>query len=441
MPWKMFCRCEHRALMRALDVSGYVIPDLLRILAKRTRVDNWVRRIGIDVRIRKEIPLHANRAGLKRSNASELLGVFGLAGCAERHGMRKNRSSVEPHRNSALKISCNNQGQLRILLQPIQQLRCFIRLVLEEERTVGRNRHPERPNVILAYVVAELKPHRIGFVHELHFHPDHEQLPDFFLRRHPAQRLFRPLAPVAIQMNGPLGLVAFLRSSPPSRVSRRKQKRRQRRYQKPHPRSPRPHEKSHHAQTPRTQFTTGSPTHPSPCRSDSSWPASGEPFLGQALSSPPSRARDAPRLAALPPAGALDESAAKPGRRLRLYRESVLPRRSSGSTPATGGLPRSAQAPADRSPPRQPPSRRPSATPMPIPHAAVRPPEQTALAAPDRTPPQRHPAPNSASRSPASRAPKPKPEPARAPPRSPALLQELAPPLPTAKSRRASVLV
>ena len=64
----------------------------------------------------------------------------------------------------------------------------------QQQRAVGWNRHPERPDVILANLVAEFHPDRIGVVHELDLRPDHKELPNFFFVRHFPQGLIGPHA-------------------------------------------------------------------------------------------------------------------------------------------------------------------------------------------------------------------------------------------------------
>jgi len=101
------------------------IADLLRIFAERTRIDNRVRGIRIDVGIGKEIPVHADGACFLRGDASESFGVVELASRAERHGVGKFGGAVQAHRHPALEVG----GKLDFL-EPLEE--CAIREAREE---------------------------------------------------------------------------------------------------------------------------------------------------------------------------------------------------------------------------------------------------------------------------------------------------------------------
>ena len=51
---------HHSSGARSPDVGGDQISDLFGIFSERTRIDDGIRRIGVDVGIGKEIPVHAD---------------------------------------------------------------------------------------------------------------------------------------------------------------------------------------------------------------------------------------------------------------------------------------------------------------------------------------------------------------------------------------------
>ena len=207
---KMLHRRQHAALMRALDICGDHVADLLRILSKRTRVDDGIRRIRVHVRIRKEIPMHPDRARFQRRDAPKIFRVLQLAVGAEGHRVREIRAPDQPDRHPALEIRRNQQRQLRFALQSVQQFRRFVRPRAQKKWTIHRHAHGKRAHVILPHVIAELQVLRALHIQKLRPAPDHEHLPDLLLQRQLAQRLLRPAIAFATVLNGTPRYMFFL---------------------------------------------------------------------------------------------------------------------------------------------------------------------------------------------------------------------------------------
>ena len=93
----------------------------------------------------------------------------------------------------------------------IQQYRRLVGLTSNNERAVHRNGKSERPNVIALYVLDELPV--LGAVHieKLRPGPHHEELANFFFRRHPAECAAHPRFARSIQMRWPRSRIAFFR--------------------------------------------------------------------------------------------------------------------------------------------------------------------------------------------------------------------------------------
>ena len=102
---KVFRGRQHAAFVRALDVGRHQLPHLLRIFAKRTRVDDRVHRIGIDVGHRErnssECRWPAPPAAVIRPKVSA---YSSFSGRAEGHGVRKNGRAIQPHAEATLEI-------------------------------------------------------------------------------------------------------------------------------------------------------------------------------------------------------------------------------------------------------------------------------------------------------------------------------------------------
>ena len=125
---KMFDGGEHAAFMRALDVGCDQIADLRGIFSKRTRVDDGIDGVRVDVGIGKEIPVNTDGAGLFGSDASEGFGVFEFAVATEGHGVRKNGGTHQAHGDAAFEIRREEKRELRLALQAIEQFGGFVRL-------------------------------------------------------------------------------------------------------------------------------------------------------------------------------------------------------------------------------------------------------------------------------------------------------------------------
>ena len=138
---KVLGSSEHASCMCAADVSSKQIAHLLGIFSKGTRVDDGICGIGVDVRYRKEIPVHADGTRFLRCDPTKIFGIFRFAGGSKGHGVREDSGSIQTHGNTPLKISGEYQWQLGLFLQPVEQFGSFKRLVSEQEGAFDRNTH------------------------------------------------------------------------------------------------------------------------------------------------------------------------------------------------------------------------------------------------------------------------------------------------------------
>ena len=116
-----------------------------------------------------------------------------LPSAAEGHGVRKVRGAQQAHGHAALKISCEQQRQLRFLLQTVEQFRNLVRLGAQQERAIDVNRHGERAHVIFLHGLEPLEILGALHVEKAGAAPDHEDLADFFFDGEPVERLLGPL--------------------------------------------------------------------------------------------------------------------------------------------------------------------------------------------------------------------------------------------------------
>ena len=186
--------------MRSLDVGGNQIADLFGIFSKRSRVDDGIRRVRIDIGIGKEIPMYANGARFFRSNAAKVFRVFQFAIPAKRHGMGKDGGSHQSHGHATLKIRGKQKRKLRIALHTIQQLGSFVGLTTQQIRPIDMHCHREGADVILLYRFLQLQILRILLVEKTGAAPDHEYLAHLLFQGQLVEGLLRPFFAIAGEM-------------------------------------------------------------------------------------------------------------------------------------------------------------------------------------------------------------------------------------------------
>ena len=116
--------------MRAADVCGHEVGNLLRILAKRTRVDDGIVGIRVHVSYGEEIPMHADGTRLLGGDAAEIFRVLQAAGCCNSHCVREGGRAIQAIADAEFKVRGNEQRELRFALQTVRQVRGFVGLIL-----------------------------------------------------------------------------------------------------------------------------------------------------------------------------------------------------------------------------------------------------------------------------------------------------------------------
>ena len=177
---KMFHGRQHAGLVRPFDVGCDQIADLLRVFAKRARVDDGIGWVRVDISIGKEIPMDANGPRFLRRDAAKCLGVVSLAIGAKGHRVGKIGRPHEARGDSTLEICGDQQGQLGVVLHPVQQLRRFVGLAAQKKWPIHVHRHGKRTDVVLLHGLAQLQILRALHVEEAGAAPDHEDLTDLF---------------------------------------------------------------------------------------------------------------------------------------------------------------------------------------------------------------------------------------------------------------------
>src|SRR6202030_431153 len=131
---KMLGSDQHSGGVRAANVGGNEIGDLLRIFAKGTRIDDGVIGSGIDVGYREKIPMHTDGASLLASDSSEIFCELRVPAGANGHRVGESGGSVQAVAHAQLEIGSNKQRKLGVTLQPIQKFSRFVRFVLVDKR-------------------------------------------------------------------------------------------------------------------------------------------------------------------------------------------------------------------------------------------------------------------------------------------------------------------
>ncbi len=97
--------------------SRDVFRHVLRIFAERADVDDRVVGIVVDVRIRREDPVHAGGARFERGVFAGGVGELRIARGADGHGGRERRAFVEAHPGAGLEIRADQQRNFRAALK------------------------------------------------------------------------------------------------------------------------------------------------------------------------------------------------------------------------------------------------------------------------------------------------------------------------------------
>jgi hypothetical protein len=137
--------------------------------------------------------MNADGAGFPGGDASEGFGVLQLAGSAEGHRVREVRRTHQARGDSALKISGEEQGELRLFLQAVEQFCGFVGFTAQKNRPIDVDRHGEGAHVKSLHGVKQLQVFGALDIQEAGTAPDHEELADFLFRTQFVQRLLRPL--------------------------------------------------------------------------------------------------------------------------------------------------------------------------------------------------------------------------------------------------------
>src|SRR5215469_4371619 len=137
--------------------------------------------------------MDAERAALLGRDASELFRVFEIVGGAESHGVREySRTEHARRKHAALKVACDQQREFGFLLKMVKQCDGGVTIVALAKVPLGRNRHSQRPDVILANAVAQAQIFGTAITKQLDAHANHEELADFLFKGKGVQGILRP---------------------------------------------------------------------------------------------------------------------------------------------------------------------------------------------------------------------------------------------------------
>ena len=124
MAWEMLGAQQNiirRVRVRAFDECRHILCDRLGIFAERTRIDDRVIRIVVDVRIGSEHPCDSERARLARRCRAEISYGFEIVCRPIRHHVGISRRLGNAHGSSAFKVRCEEERSACKPLQVIQE--------------------------------------------------------------------------------------------------------------------------------------------------------------------------------------------------------------------------------------------------------------------------------------------------------------------------------
>lgn len=174
----------HAALGESANVRRRETPDRLRRLAERTRVDDGIARVVVDVDDRRKVDMDADGARFETGDAPRLEREPVVAGGAERHRPRKRGGTGDAESDASLEVGGVQQRQCRRRLQPIEERRGLERLA-EDHRAVRRieqdarrglrAEHVKAADVELTRQVGQILVYRAVRAHERGLERRHEQ--------------------------------------------------------------------------------------------------------------------------------------------------------------------------------------------------------------------------------------------------------------------------
>src|SRR5512140_2650345 len=101
MTGKMLPGRHHSVLLYAPDESRTELGDHCRIFTKRTRIDDGIGWVVVDVQHRRICDVDAEGASFQGCDAAHLVGERRISGCSKRHLRREDRgaSQIDAVRN------------------------------------------------------------------------------------------------------------------------------------------------------------------------------------------------------------------------------------------------------------------------------------------------------------------------------------------------------
>ena len=199
----MFQRREHARRLHSLDVRRSEPADERRVLAKRSRVDDRIARVVVDVDDGGEVDVHADRPRLLSGDTARLARQPLVARRPERHQPREGGRPRDAEADAPLEVRGVEEGHLRDRLQAVEdgcrghrlaeRHRAVGRVQQHARRQLGRAEHVEAPDVVLVHGLHErVVPFGIG-AQETGLEGGDDHLPDLLFQGHLLQRRPHPL--------------------------------------------------------------------------------------------------------------------------------------------------------------------------------------------------------------------------------------------------------
>ena len=133
MPWEVFCRGDHAAVLQPAHVRDGLARHVLPVLAEAAFVDHRVRRVVVHIGHRAEAHMHAEAFHLAGDLEAHAFDEGIVAQCPERHLLRETHAAVEAHAQTPFQVHADEQRCFRDRLIVVGEGCLTGRTTLEED--------------------------------------------------------------------------------------------------------------------------------------------------------------------------------------------------------------------------------------------------------------------------------------------------------------------
>src|SRR5579862_56464 len=189
---EMLCSRERTIFFDATNELRREIGHSVRLLAKRTDIDDWVRGVVIHICVGCKYPVDPGGASLERGIFSSCVCKFRIIRRANCHRCREVRPFIKTHACSTFKISANQKWHFGMCLERVHDYGRWIYLAAFNSKRAANCPENESANVILFNLMKQVPICRAFYRLKDTEVVGHQHLPELFANRHFLQRGFHP---------------------------------------------------------------------------------------------------------------------------------------------------------------------------------------------------------------------------------------------------------